>query len=140
MFSNFSISFTSKPSQLVLTVLISLLFTITASASGGSTSVSGNSTNKTTKIDQNYEAGKSIYNGRSNAGSINYCLKSGDEVAEVNATNISSFKRATVSDFSASLISCDEGNELASSLMSSDDFLLVVYYLSKRYNLYLANS
>lgn len=132
----------SKVIQISTLSILTIVFSGVANASGGygggggSYGGGGYSQPKQRVVDQNYEAGKSIYSGRNGAPKLEYCLKDEADAIKVSRSSIKTYKRAKFNDFNNALVECGS-NELISNALSRDQFILVSYYLNKRYKLYL---
>jgi len=93
------------------------------------------------QIDQTYEVGKAIYNGRqSGFPKLSYCVLSDGEKVPVKSKSIKQYKKSSYSDLSASLYNCDTPDNLVANELSRDGLLHVLYYLNKRYRLSLKSS
>lgn len=91
-------------------------------------------------VDQNYETGKAIFNGRAGGQKIAYCIKDKNadgELVPVKGKSIRSYKRAGYQDLAENLFNCDDPENLVANQLKRDDFLYVMYYLNKRYKLAL---
>ena len=90
------------------------------------------------QVDQTYEVGKAIYNGRqSGFPKLSYCVVSEGEKVPVKSKTIKPYKRLTYNELAANLYNCDNPDSLVSSELSRDGLLHVLYYLNKRYRLSL---
>jgi len=124
----------------------SLIFSSVAMASGGYTSGGGSGGYSSTpapakRVDQDYETGKSIFQGRqAGVEKLSYCVEVDGEPTEVKKSSIKQFKRQSYSALANGLFDCDEPGTLVGSKLDSDSLISVVYYLGKRYRLNLSGS
>lgn len=134
--------------QQKLTFLISTLI-LSASAStafaSGYSSGNYNSRNKDTKqtrsVDQTYEVGKAIFNGRQQGEpSLQYCVVADGEKVPVKRSALKAYKGTTYDDFASNLYHCDQPEKPIAEGLTRDSFLYVVYYLNKRHKLQLKGS
>ncbi len=87
-------------------------------------------------VDQTYEIGKSIFNGRARGEpSLEYCIDVEGERLPVKRKSVKSFKKGTYNDFARSLYRCDEPESLIAESLTRDSLLYVIYYLNKRHKL-----
>ncbi|MEM7359662.1 MAG: hypothetical protein AAF431_11240 [Pseudomonadota bacterium] len=124
---------------LAIAALVSLSFSSLVLASGTSGGGSGSYTYSAPRqVDQNYEYGKSIYQGRK-AGSakLAYCLDIEGEKVPAKRKSFKKFKRATYTEFANALYNCDQPESQVRNEIDSEDFKYVLYYLNKRFNLAL---
>lgn len=134
-----------KISVVVKSLVLSFIFSSFALASGGysapsTPSISTPSRAAPSRVDQDYELGKSIYLGRqAGVAKIDYCVEVEGKPVSIKTSSIKNFKRTSYSSFSESLVNCDKPDTLASQELDSDSLFSVMYYLSKRYDLYLNN-
>jgi len=136
--------YTTNPRELAMKyfmILCLTFFTSAAFASGGGGG--GSSYNAPARvIDQNYEAGKNIYNGRSDAyGKLKFCVvdaTTSEKVAIKRAT-VKPYKGKTVLGFAENLYDCNNPEEQMIQQLDPNDMNLVLYYLNKRYKLKLEN-
>lgn len=129
----------NKIHSILFAALVSMCFSSFAFASGTTGGGAGSYTYSAPRqVDQNYEYGKSIYQGRK-AGSVKlaYCLDIEGEKVPAKRKTFKKFKRATYSEFANSLYNCDQPNSLVRSEIDDEDFKYVLYYLNKRFNLAL---
>ena len=107
---------------------------------GGSYGGGGGYSAPQRQVDQTYEVGKAIFNGRqSGSPSISYCVTSGDVKVPVKSKSLRGFKKTTYDNLSQNLYNCDKPDTLVASELSNDDLLYVLYYLNKRYRLGLSS-
>lgn len=93
------------------------------------------------QVDETYEVGKAIFNGRqSGVASISYCVASGDVKLPVKSKSLSDYKKTTYDNLSQNLYNCDKPDTLIATELSNDNLLYVLYYLNKRYRLKLSSS
>ena len=107
---------------------------------GGGGSSYGSAPTRT--IDQNYEAGKNIFTGRSDTyGKLKFCVLNQEtsEKVAVKSRTLKSFKRTNAADFANSLYHCDNPDQPITATLANADMNLVLYYLNKRYKLKLEN-
>jgi len=92
-------------------------------------------------VDQNYEQGKAIFNGRlAGTSKISYCIKDQNadgELVPVKRKSLKSYKRSSYQTISENLYNCDSPDTRIIDELKRDDYLYVLYYLNKRYNLAL---
>ena len=93
-------------------------------------------------VDQTYEVGKAIYNGRADsAPKLSYCVKGeGNEMVPLKGKTAKEYKRATYNDFANALYNCDVPENRIAQELEREDFLYVLYYLNKRHKLKLEGS
>jgi len=128
--------------RLKLVVLtISLLVSSNIFASGGYSgggSRGYNSAPAAKQIDQAYEYGKSIYNGRNKeVGKIKACMNNGDKLVKVKRSLIKQFKEKSYTELANGLFNCDQPDKLMADAMTREQLKYVLYYLNKRYGLEL---
>ena len=129
----------------VQSLVLSLILSSFAFASGGGgyTSTPSFSTPAPApevRVDQDYELGKSIFLGRqSGVAKIDYCVQVDGEPVAVKTSSIKNFKKQSYQALVGSLVNCDNPASLVSQELDSDSLFSVVYYLNKRYDLYLNN-
>ncbi len=125
--------------KVILPSALLALFSISVSASGGfSSSSSSSSSSQRSQVDQTYEVGKDIFNGRqTGTPKISYCVSSDGETEPVKTKTISAYKRGAYDNLAQNLYNCDKPDTLAANELSHDDLLYVLYYLNKRYSLSL---
>jgi len=125
---------------------VSLIFSSVAIASGGySSGSSGGYSSPTSRpvnrVDQDYELGKSIFQGRqAGVAKLSYCVEVDGEQTEVKKSSIKQFKRQSYSALANGLFDCDQPGTLVASHLDTDSLISVVYYLGKRYRLNLSGS
>ncbi len=121
------------------TVILSTTTQVFASGSyGGGSGSFGTSSRPAKQIDHNYEQGKAIYTGRkSSAGKLDYCLAVDGELKPVRRSSLKTYKRTTYDNVANNLYNCNEPEQLISEKLSNDELLYVLYYLNKRFRLYL---
>jgi len=119
------------------------LFSISANASGGGGfgggggGFSGGSTSQRA-VDQTYEVGKAIYNGRQRGTPrLSYCVASDDGKVPVKRKSLKPFKNTTFTNLAQNLYNCDNPESLVSEELSRDSLIHVLYYLDKRHKLSL---
>ena len=111
-----------------------------ASGGGGGGYGGGSYSQPQRQVDQTYEVGKSIYNGRqSGVASISYCVASGGVKLPVKSKSLKEYKKTTYDNLAQNLYNCDQPDTLVSSELSNDNLLYVLYYLNKRYRLGLSS-
>ena len=107
---------------------------------GGSGGSYGGGQVQQRQVDQTYEVGKAIYNGRqSGVARLSYCVTAGDAKLPVKSKSLKPYKKTTYDNLSQNLYNCDKPDSLAADELSRDNLLYVLYYLNKRYNLRLAS-
>ena len=90
------------------------------------------------QVDQTYEVGKSIFNGRAKGEpSLEYCVDVEGERLPVKRKSVKSYKKGTYNDFANNLYRCDEPETLIAESLTRDSLLYVIYYLNKRHKLNL---
>jgi len=102
----------------------------------------GGDTYQQRKVDETYEVGKAIYNGRqSGYPKLSYCVVASEgEKVPLKSKSIKQYKRTSYNELSQNLYNCDNPDSLISSELSQDAMLHVLYYLNKRYRLSLRGS
>ena len=107
-------------------------------ASGGYSGGGGNFSQQQRQVDQTYEVGKSIFNGRAKGEpSLEYCVDVEGERLPVKRKNVKSYKKGTYNDFASNLYRCDEPETRIAESLTRDSLLYVIYYLNKRHKLNL---
>ena len=112
-------------------------------SNGGFGTSSSNQPRQAKPVDQDYELGKSIYKGRQEGiAAIKYCLQvEGEaEAVKLKSRSIKLFKRESYDALAGSLVDCEQPGTLVSDRLDADSLQAVMYYLSKRYDLYLTSS
>ncbi len=103
---------------------------------GGSFNRGSSGVESQRRVDQTYEIGKSIFNGRARGEpSLEYCIDVEGERLPVKRKSVKSFKKGTYNDFASSLYRCDEPESLIAESLTRDSLLYVIYYLNKRHKL-----
>jgi len=88
------------------------------------------------RVDQTYEIGKSIFNGRARGEpTLEYCVDVEGERLPVKRKSVKNFKKGTYNDFARSLYRCDAPDSLIADSLTRDSLLYVIYYLNKRHKL-----
>lgn len=129
--------------SLLKTFLASTLVVFTFSSlshASGSYGGSGSYNNRTVKnVDQNYENGKAIYTGRkTGVEKFKYCVDVEGELKPLRRSSLQNYKRADAQVFADSLYDCDSPDKKIVNQLSRGDMLYVLYYLNKRFKLYLS--
>jgi len=140
----------STLARTVLVLSTAAILSGTAFASGGGGGGGGGGfggggfggTPQARPVDQTYEVGKAIYNGRGqNTPKLSYCVKGeGDEIVPLKGKTAKQYKRATYNDFANALYNCDVPENRIAQELEREDFLYVIYYLNKRHRLKLEGS
>lgn len=120
---------------LVVTLMVS---TSVFASTGGGYGGGGYSSGK--PIDQYYEAGKSIYSGRSKAyRKLKICVhdKESDEKVRIKSKYMKPFRGSDIVAFSEHLYNCKMPEQSIYEILAPNDLNLVLYYLNKRYKLAL---
>ncbi len=130
---------------LLATTLLAMFAQSTLSfASGGHSGGfnSGRDANKQARqVDQVYETGKAIFNGRAKGEpSLQYCVAVGGQKIPVQKKSLKTFKNSSFNEFAESLYLCDQPEKPVSDSLTRDSLLYVVYYLDKRHKLDLRGS
>jgi len=108
---------------------------------GGGGGYSSPSPRPQRQVDQTYEVGKSIFNGRQRgAPKLSYCVMVEGEKVPVRRKSIKSFKHSNYNDLANNLYDCEEPDSKIVDKLGRDNFLYVAYYLNKRHKLYLKRS
>ena len=90
------------------------------------------------RVDKQYEAGKSYYKARQADGSrLEYCVKSDDNLKKLSRRTVSQFKRGPASAFIDSLYSCTDPSLKIADAVPDDQGDAILYYLNKRFKLRL---
>ena len=119
------------------------LFSISTFASGGGGGgygggSIGGSSSRQIQIDNTYETGKAIFNGRRDSSpKLSYCVTSDDEVVKIKSRSLKAYKNTTYDNLAQNLYICDRPDTLVGLELTRDDLLYVLYYLNKRYKLSL---
>lgn len=118
------------------------VFTYSAIASSGGGYGGGNLGlgSNTRTVDQAYEAGKNLFNGRNKTyEKFKICvidLESNDKV-KIKSKTIKPYKGKKARELAYNLYSCDDSERQVVNVLSRNDMNLVLYYLNKRYKLKL---
>lgn len=113
-----------------------LTMTTFASVGGGSSDRRGNSTKA---VDQLFERGKAVYQGRAQGVSkINYCIDNGTSKVKLKSKTAKSFRNTKANDFALALYDCNDTNTAVHTQLSRENLSLLIYYFNKRYRLNLA--
>jgi len=108
------------------------------SGGGGGFNRGGSGVQSQRSVDQTYETGKSIFNGRARGEpSLEYCIDVDGERLPVKRKSLKTFKKGTYNEFAGSLYRCDEPDTLIADSLTRDSLLYVIYYLNKRHKLNL---
>ena len=92
-------------------------------------------------VDQDYEIGKAIFTGRqTGVEKIAYCIKIEDQLTPVKRKSIKAFHKSSYENLTANLFDCNQPDTQVLDQIGRDNLLYVMYYLNKRYNLYLGGS
>ena len=104
---------------------------------GGGTS-SYNRDRPVRQVDHNYETGKAIFTGRqSSAGKLDYCVAVDGELKQIRRSSLKSYKRTSYDEVANNLFVCNEPEIKIAEKITQDELLYVLYYLNKRFRLYL---
>ena len=88
------------------------------------------------QIDERYEYGKAVYNGRlPGSTKYKYCVTSKGEKLPLKGSRLKPFKKTSYQELSDNLFSCEEPDKLMSTLVAKKDYFFTLYYLNKRYRL-----
>jgi len=132
-----------KLSAFILSASFALTSASVLASGGGGGGYGGGYSGQTQQrqIDQTYEVGKAIYNGRqSGFPKISYCVPFEGQKVPVKSKSIKQYKRTSYNELGQNLYNCDSPDTLVSSELSRDGMLHVLYYLNKRYRLSLRGS
>lgn len=125
-----------KAKLMFLSVLFlpSLVF---ASGGGGfSTSTDSFSTPAPQPVDQAYEYGKALYNGRTDEiAKMSYCVKGEEDSTKVKTSSLRPFKGTSYDELAKNLYNCDNPEQDLLAVADSTQATYIVYYLDQRYNL-----
>ena len=124
--------------RIFLSFIITSVFISIPTLSSASGSYGGGSsyTPPVKRVDQNYETGKAIFNGRlRGVEKLQYCVSVGGELLPVKRKALKSFKSGSYSQLSSNLFDCSQPDSPVSATLGSDNAFYVVYYLNKRYRL-----
>jgi len=112
---------------------------LASGASGGGYGGSGSFNNAPVRqVDESYEYGKSIYQGRLRGfQKYSYCVSLDGEKVPLKRKSIKQFKRASFNDVSAALYDCERPDVRIADEIDIQDFQFVLYYLNKRFRLAL---
>lgn len=129
---------------LAIALLAMLAYSNLSLASGGRSGGYNSGRDMNTQqrqVDQVYETGKAIFNGRAKGEpSLQYCVAVGDQRVAVQRKSLNTFKKSSFNDLATSLYLCDQPEKKVSESLSRDSLLYVVYYLDKRHKLDLRGS
>ena len=121
-----------------LTLLIAWSLPAFSSGSYGGGTSSYNRDRPVRQVDQNYEAGKAIFTGRkSSAGKLDYCVAVDGELKKIKRSSLKDYKRTSYDEVANNLFDCNEPETKIAEKITRDELLYVLYYLNKRFRLYL---
>ena len=115
---------------------------------GGSPTGLGGASNRNTRSmgvkDKKFTQGKLIYKGMDKKlGKLKWCLKVDSKLVKLNIFNLwktyKLFKGVTTDYFVDNFYVCDEPDNTAYELIGKQNMRRVVYYLDRRFKLYLTN-
>ena len=90
------------------------------------------------KVDENYEYGKALFQGRvTGIEKRAYCVQVDDEKLPLKRRTLKAYKAGSYLDFANALYYCDQPDLKIGNNLSKDHFGLVLYYLNKRFRLRL---
>lgn len=123
-------------------ILAAFLIPSFAIASGSSGGFSGSSSSvpSARQVDQAYEYGKSLYNGRSKeVAKFDYCVAGEEELVKVKRSSLKTFKGASYEQLANNLYDCDNPEKSMLDHVDTTQAAYIIYYLDKRYKLDLEN-
>ena len=121
----------------VTTLCIVLSSPLAFASGGGGFDQSGFSQSR---IDQQYETGKSYYKSRQADGSrLEYCIKNNDNLRKLSRGSVKPFKKGPASAFVDSLYSCGDPTLKIADAVPDGQGEAILYYLNKRFKLRLTN-
>ena len=128
---------------LMLFFLTVFTYSVTASSGGGYGGGGGLGLGSSGRaVDQAYEAGKNLFNGRNKTyEKFKICvidLESNDKV-KIKSKTIKPYKGKKAAQLAYALYRCDDSDEQIIDVLSQTDLNLVLYYLNKRYKLQLSS-
>ena len=112
----------------------------TVHASGGGGGGYGSVQSAPRVIDQRYENGKAIYQGRSRSNpKIKYCIDNGTEKVALKGSSLKPFKKKSQRELASKLYDCNDPDVLVIDKIGGSKLGSALYYLNKRYKLKLTN-
>ena len=126
-------------SSVIITAL-TLGFSSFTVASGGYGGGGGfGTTAPARQVDHDYEYGKSIFLGRQkDVPKLSYCVEVDGKKVPMKRKTIRQFKKVAYTEFANSLYHCDQPDRLIVQDIDKEKFQYVIYYLNKRFKLYLS--
>lgn len=92
------------------------------------------------KVDQTYEYGKALFQGRiSGVEKREFCVDVDGEKVALKRSSVKNYKGGSYQELANALYDCNQPEQKIGLDMSSDNFQFVLYYLNKRYRLKLSN-
>jgi hypothetical protein len=92
-------------------------------------------------VDEVYEYGKSIYNGRRpGAQKVKFCVLQKGKPKKVRARTLKPFRGGSKVDLANALYDCSQPEVLALARLKQDQIPFVLYFLNKRFKLDLQES
>ena len=89
-------------------------------------------------VDERYEYGKAVFNGRiSGIKAYQYCLDIDGEKKPLKRKTIKAYKKKTQLELANAIYDCERPELLVGQEMAKAEFSFLVYYLNKRYRLKL---
>jgi len=85
-------------------------------------------------VDQAYEHGKAVYQGRVGTR-YKYCIDNGTEKVKLKGSTAKAYKGKSANDFAVALYDCNNLDVQIASQLSNNDLSALVYYFDKRYRL-----
>lgn len=125
---------------LIVFIITCLSISTFASSSGGSygsSNRSGDLRQNRKPVDQRYELGKAVYQGKQGNTKHQYCVDNGTDKVKLKSKTAKSFKNKAANEFAIALYHCDQPDTQIAATLSQQNLFLVIYYLNKRYRLKL---
>lgn len=126
-----------KAKLIFLTAVFLPSLAIASGSSGGFGGSTGSfSTPAPQPVDQAYEYGKALYNGRTDeVAKMSYCVKGEEDGVKVKSSSLRPFKGSTYDELAKNLYNCDNPEQDLLAVADTDQATYIVYYLDERYNL-----
>ena len=91
-------------------------------------------------VDEAFEYGKAVYQGRAGAPKQRYCLRGEEKPAKLKRKNLKPYKNTTLQALADDLVLCDMGDTSALAALDQQQASFLIYYLNKRFKLNLTEA
>lgn len=122
-----------------LMLLSTLLLPTLAFASGGysgSSSTFSSSAPAPQPVDQAYEYGKALYNGKTDEiADVDFCVQDEEKQVKIKSSSLKAYKGGSYDDLAQNLYNCDDPQQNLLAVADQSQATYIVYYLDQRYNL-----